>query len=263
MNIIDDYSWKNNTKRQNCALLPQNIRGLIIGKSNCGKTTLLFNLLLRPGWLDYNHLYVFRKSLHQPEYKILKKGFEEGLSKRQISNVFIQQDILVKANLTPLEAIEEYNGIKEGGIIANFYSDCSNIPDPSSLDATEKNLLILDDCYLGKQNMAESYYSRGRHNNCDTLYISQNYFRLPRQTIRENANFIILFPQDVKNLNHIYADHCSSDMSIKEFKDFCKKVWTPATHNFVTIDLTSSKTNGKYRKNLDCFYIINDSYCED
>ena len=110
MNIIDDYSWKNNTKRQNCALLPQNIRGLIIGKSNCGKTTLLFNLLLRPGWLDYNHLYVFGKSLHQPEYKILKKGIEEGLSKRQISNIFIQQDILVKANLSPLEAIEEYNG---------------------------------------------------------------------------------------------------------------------------------------------------------
>ena len=78
MNIIDDYSWKNNTKRQNCLLLPRNIRGLIIGKSNYGKTTLLFNLLLQPGWLDYNHLYVFGKSLHQPEYKILKKVSKKG-----------------------------------------------------------------------------------------------------------------------------------------------------------------------------------------
>ena len=93
----------------------------------------------------------------------------------------------------------------------------------------------------------------------DRLYISQNYFRLPRQTIRENANFIILFPQDAKILNHIYADHCSSDMSIKEFKEFCKKVWMPAKHNFVTIDLTSSKSNGKYRRNLDCFYITSAS----
>ena len=89
--------------------------------------------------MDYNHLYVFGKSLHQPEYKILKKAFEEGLSKRQISNVFIQQDILVKVNLSPLEAIEEDNGVKEGGIIANFYNDYSNIPDPSSLNAAEKN----------------------------------------------------------------------------------------------------------------------------
>ena len=28
--------------------------------------------------------------------------------------------------------------------------------------------------------------------------LSQNYFRLPRQTIRENANFICLFRQDLK-----------------------------------------------------------------
>ena len=138
MNIINDYSLKSDIKRENSPLLPENIRGLIVGKSNCGKTTLLFNLLLRHGWLDYNHLYVFGKSLHQPAYQILKRGFEEGLSKRQISNVFMQQDILIKAGLTPIEAIEEYNGTKEGGIMANFYSDCSNIPDPSSLNATQK-----------------------------------------------------------------------------------------------------------------------------
>ena len=30
------------------------------------------------------------------------------------------------------------------------------------------------------------------------FYLSQNYFKLPRQTIRENANFICLFPQDLK-----------------------------------------------------------------
>ena len=105
----------------------------------------------------------------------------------------------------------------------------------------EKNLLILDYCFLGRQNKAEVYYTRGRHNNCDTLYISQNYFRLPRQTIRENANFIILFPQDAKNLNHIYTDHCSSDMSKEEFKEFCKDVWAAEKHNFVTIDLTCQK----------------------
>ena len=256
MNISKDYSWRTTTsKRENSPLLPQNIRGLIVGKSNCGKTTLLLNLLLQPDWLDYNYLYVFGKSLHQQEYRVLKKGFEEGLSKRQISNLFILQDVLSKNNLSPLDAIDEYNGIKEGGIKARFYNDCCDIPDPAELNPSEKNLLILDDCFLGKQNKAEAFYTRGRHNNCDTLYISQNYFRLPRQTIRENANLIILFPQDARNLNHIYADHCSGDFSTKdEFKEFCKKVWTSGRHNFITIDLTSQKLNGKYRKNLDCFY---------
>ena len=254
MNVTNAFSWKTSSFRQNSPLLPNNIRGLIIGKSNCGKTTLIFNLLLQAGWLDYNHLYVFGKSLHQIEYTIIRRGFELGLSKKQISNLFIQQDTLTKFELSPLEAIESYDGIKDGGIVANFYNDCTSIPDPSSLDSTEKNLLILDDCFLGKQSKAEAYYTRGRHNNCDTFYIAQNYFRLPRQTIRENSNLIILFKQDAKNLSHIYSDHCSQDILIEEFKDFCKKVWS-TRHNFVTIDLTSTPLNGKYRKNLDCFYL--------
>ena len=253
MDITDSYAWKTTDSRQNSPLLPRNIRGLIIGKSNCGKTTLLLNLLLQPGWLDYNHLYVFGKSLHQKEYQILKKGFEEQLSKRQITNLFCQQDLLTKANLSPLEVITDYNGVKEGGIKAEFFNDCGSIPDPKDLKLTEKNLLILDDCFLGKQSKAEAYYTRGRHNNCDILYISQNYFRLPRHTIRENANFIILFPQDAKNLGHIHADHCS-DITKDEFKELCSKTWA-IKHNFVTIDLTSSKLNGKYRRNLDSFYL--------
>ena len=253
MDINEDYSWKTNNSRQNNPLLPKNIRGLIIGKSNCGKTTLLLNLLLQPGWLDYNHLFVFGKSLHQKEYQILKKGFQQQLSKSQISNLFQQQDVLMKANISPLEVITEYTGIRKGGIEAEFFEDCADIPDPKKLDPNEKNLLILDDCFLGKQNKAEAFYTRGRHNNCDTLYISQNYFKLPRQSIRENTNFIILFPQDSKNLAHIHADHCS-DITKDAFKDLCTKTWA-IKHNFVTIDLTSSKLNGKYRKNLDSFYL--------
>ena len=159
--------------------------------------------------------------------------------------------------MSPLQVIDEYtkvNGIKTSGIKSNFYSDCAMIPDPADLDTNEKNLLVLDDCFLGRQNKVEAYYTRGRHNNCDTFYISQNYFRLPRHTIRENANFILLFPQDCKNLNHIYADHCQ-DISLVEFKQLCQTVWQGDEHNFLTIDLTSRKLNGKYCMNLDRFYV--------
>ena len=52
--------------------------GLIIGKSGCGKTTLLINLLLRPIWLDDNNINIFGKSPFQPEYHILKRDFEEN-----------------------------------------------------------------------------------------------------------------------------------------------------------------------------------------
>ena len=55
-------------------------------------------------------------------------------------------------------------------------------------------------------------------------------------------------------MQHIYAHHCHGDMSLAEFKRFCKTVWDSGPHQFVTLDLTSDKFNGKYRKNLDCFY---------
>ena len=256
LNVTDAYTWKTHGyKRYNNTLLPSNIRVLIIGKSNCGKTTLLLNLLLQPHWLDYDHLYVFGKSLHLQEFQILKRGYETGLSKSLVANIFHNQEVLVKVQLSPQETIEKYTGIKRGSIKANFYGDCTMIPDPSELDVVQKDLLILDDCFLGSQNKVEAYCTRGRHNNCDTFSISQNYFRLPRQTIRENANFIILFPQDANNLMHIHTDHCDDDMSLQEFTDYYQKVWNVGNHNFVTIDLTSGKLNGKYRKNLDCFYL--------
>ena len=253
MNISNAFSWRNPIrKRNNSPLLPANVRGLIIGKSNCGKTTLLLNLLLQPDWLDYNRLYVFGKTLHQQEYRILKKGFEVGLSKKQISNIFMNQNEFSKVKLPALEVIDQYSGVKKGGIKAEFFD--ASIPDPTELDSDEKNLLILDDCFLGSQNKAEAYYTRGRQNNCDTFYISQSYFRLPRHSVRENSNFIVLFPQDAKNLQHIFADHCEGDMTLNEFKQFCRKVWNAAPHQFVTIDLTSEKLEGKYRQNLDTFY---------
>ena len=255
MNVSGDFSWRSClVKPDNSPLLPPNVRALAIGKSNAGKTCLILNLLLQPNWIDYNHLYVFGKTLHQQEYQIVKKGFEVGLAKQQIANIFKNQDEFQKVDLPPLDVIDQYTGVRKGTVKAEFYNDCNMIPDPTELDPKEKNLLILDDCFLGPQSKAEAFYTRGRQNNCQTIYISQSYFRLPRHSIRENANLIILFPQDAKNLHHIYADHCEGDMNLDEFKKFCRSVWTSAPHQFVTIDLTSDKWNGKYRKNLDCFY---------
>ena len=251
---ITKFSIINHVLRKHNNLFPRNLRALIVGKSASGKSTLLYNLLLKP-WLDYENLIVFGKSLHQNEYQIIKSGFEHGLGKEEIANVFQNQKTLLDAGISPFEAIQRYTGFKENLITANFYTDCELIPDPSELDPETKNLLVLDDCFLGKQNKAEAYYTRGRHSNCDTIFLSQNYFRLPRQTIRENCNFLMLFQQDAKNINHIHADHCS-DIPLEEFRHFCKQVWK-TKHAFVTIDLTSNIDNGKFRKNLDTFYIPN------
>ena len=89
--------------------------------------------------------------------------------------------------------------------------------------------------------------------NVDCFYLAQNYFRLPRQTIRENANFICLFSQDLKNVNHIYNDHVSCEMPKGEFRNLCKTVWEKP-HGFVVIGLSSKKNGGKYIRGFDDFY---------
>ena len=90
---IADLSWNEViSNRFNNPVLPRSIRGIIVGKSGCGKTTLLLNLLLKLGWLDYDNLCIFRKSLFQPEYQILKKAFEENLPKECILRLFSMRD---------------------------------------------------------------------------------------------------------------------------------------------------------------------------
>ena len=71
---------------------------------------MIFSHLLQPGWSDYNHLYVFEKSLHQQEYKVLRKVIDAGLSKQQISNLSRSQEAL--GNISPLTAIERFSGVR-------------------------------------------------------------------------------------------------------------------------------------------------------
>jgi len=156
---VKDLSWNENaSKRLNNPLLPRSIRGLIVGKSGCGKTTLLLNLLLRPEWLDYDNLQVFGLSLFQPEYKILKKALEEKLPKQFIVGLFDCQDEIIGKNVSPAFVVEEMakQSNEKSDISAKFFESAEDVPDPRELKPEKKNLMIFDDLQLVKQNKCEA-----------------------------------------------------------------------------------------------------------
>ena len=166
------------------------------------------------------------------------------------------RDEIQNSQVPPSIVVQEWaKTIKnKSNVKCNFFETASDVTDPRNLNSEDKNLMIFDDLLLEKQNKCKYYYIRARHSNVDCFYLSQNYFKLPRQTIRENANFICLFPQDLKNINHIYSDHVGDDMAKEEFRKFCKKCWEKP-HGFAVIDLTSKKDAGKYREGFDNFFI--------
>jgi len=153
---IKDLSWNESiNKRLNTPLLLQSIRGLIVGKSGCGKMTLLLNLLLRPGWLDHDNHYVFGKSLSQPEYQILKKALEEKLPKKAVIRLFNNQQEIQKLNVSPSALIEEMakNLNRKSDIDCEFYETSHNVPDPRNLSLDYNNLIIFNDLMLEKNKI--------------------------------------------------------------------------------------------------------------
>ena len=126
---------------------------MIIGKSWCGKTTLLINLLLRSGWLDYNNINIFGKSLFQPEYHILKKAVEEKLPKDVIIRLFENQNEITDLCISPISIVEEM--AQEVGdksdVKCNFYQSAEDVPDRRDLNSEKKNLMVFDDLLLEKQ----------------------------------------------------------------------------------------------------------------
>lgn len=197
-------------------LLPNSIRALFVGPSNCGKTNALLSLLIHPNGLRFENVYLFSKSRDQPKYQKL----------REI--------------LQPLEGINYY----EFGSADEFSGAVneSKRPKPNSI-------FIFDDLVGSNHIPIMQYFSYARHYGVDCFYLGQTYSRVPKQLVRDNANFIALFKQDDLNLKHAYEDHVSADVSWPEFKQMCSVCWKQP-HGFIVID----KDSNHFRKGFDMIF---------
>ena len=101
---------------------------------------------------------------------------------------------------------------------------------------------------LGGRNSSQTdeFFTRGRHENLDVYYVSQSYFALPRQSIRNNTDILTLFKQTLRDVQSIYYDVSAYDMKFDEFKEMCQKAWCER-FNYFCIDMTIKQNEGKYR----------------
>ena len=101
---------------------------------------------------------------------------------------------------------------------------------------------------LGAKNSSQidEFFTRGRHEDIDVYYINQSYFALPRQSIRNNSDRLILFKQTLRDVQSMYYDIGAYDMKYDEFKEMCHKAWSER-FNYLCIDVTKNRDNGKYR----------------
>ena len=101
---------------------------------------------------------------------------------------------------------------------------------------------------LGAKNSSQvdEIFTRDRHEDLDVYYISQNYFALPRQSIRNNSDRLILFKQTLRDVQSMYHDIRAFDMIYDEFKEMRRVAWSEK-FNYLCIDMTKNKNEGKYR----------------
>ena len=91
-----------------------------------------------------------------------------------------------------------------------------------------KGSVVIFDDMLGTQNSSQidEVFTRGRHEKLDVYYISQSYFGVPRQSIRNNSDKISLFKQTLRDVECMYRDIGGYVMKFDELKEMCRVAWS-------------------------------------
>ena len=153
---------KNRSRFKHHPNIPESFRMLIVGASGCGKTNLLFNMLLLPDFLDYDNLIIFSKTSQQPEYQLLYHGLKNGLSKQSLIKIFENQKSF-SDNMTIEEICSTYSSLykEDNNISIQMFQKTDQIMNPSVLNTNKKNLIIFDDCVnMKNQSVIESYCTK-------------------------------------------------------------------------------------------------------
>ena len=102
-------------------------------------------------------------------------------------------------------------------------------------------------------------FKRYRHNNLCIFIISQDYYELPKRTIRANGNVYHIFkPNNFRDVQNLYQDKGSMDMTLDEFK-YSTSTRLNEKYQPLTTDMTKDKFTGRYWLGLNSIFVPNSS----
>ena len=132
--------------------------------------------------------------------------------------------------------INDYNPVKENKILIVFDDMIAAMIHNKKLNSIVTELFI-----------------RGRKLNISLVFITQSYFKVPKDVRLNTSHFFIAKIANKRELQQIAISHLS-DINIKDFTNIYRKR-TSEPYSFLVIDTTLSSNNHlRFRKNLFGIY---------
>ena len=193
---------------------------LITGPSCSGKSVFLTNLILNI-INEYDTIYIYSPSLHQVLYQKLIKCFSNYIPISIIKNILNEEDIDVA-----IEEIVNNKDFEKSDTEIETFDKIEDLKFPQEYE--NNSIIILDD--LNQKEMddprVQAMFKRSRYNNLSIFIISQDYYELGKKTIRCNGNIYHIFkPNNFKDVQNLYQDKASMDMTLNEFKLLTFTCW--------------------------------------
>ena len=184
-------------------------RCIIIGPSNVGRCVFLANLI--SNFInEYDKIYIYSPSLHQDFYQKFFECFTNYIPIHIFPNIVSEEGVDI--------VIEEIVNNKHFEISDTEIDTYENIEELKNSQEDENDgIITLDD--LNKKEMndprVQAMFERFRHNNFSLFIISQDYYELPKKTIRANGNIYHIFkPNNFRDVLIIYQDKSYMDMTV-------------------------------------------------
>ena len=231
---FDEYANENKRKHNpNWPYIADHpYRILIIGGSGSGKTNALLNLINNQP--DIGKIYLYAKDLYEPKYQFLINKRESiGLKHFNDPKAFIEYSNDMH---DVYKNINNYNPDKENKILIVFDDMIADMINNKKLNSIITELFI-----------------RGRKQNISLVFITQSYFKVPKDVRLNTTHFFIMKIPNKRELQQIAINH-SSDISTKDFINIYRKC-TAEPYSFLVNDTTLASNNPlRFRKNLFNIY---------